>query len=195
MRKLKFKNWIPGEIEDRYKPSSLLMEKVKEGTGCFEKEFIQDGTFLSWGVDCDYHGNGGGSHTVAIIELPNGEVTTALPENIKFVESKQDQENEYNCKNCGDTGRYEPTLENPDGEICNCDENQMPSELTVENGAKDLLNGVFFEEIYIYNPEYDADMDCSDSEYHTQKVPVSWDTIKEIYKTIVKHYTNENNSN
>lgn len=78
----------------------------------------------------------------------------------------------------------------------------LPKELTAENGAKALLMGEFFEETKARNPQWCADdcertelADCSTcmevddkdkEEYFTQKVPVSWTTIKEIYKMIVK---------
>ena len=59
----------------------------------------------------------------------------------------------------------------------------MPRRLTAENGAKALLMGEFFEE---YECSY-YDEDGELVEY-MKKVPVSWDTIKEIYKKIVAHY-------
>lgn len=73
--------------------------------------------------------------------------------------------------------------------------NVMPRSLTAENGAKALLMGEFFEEIEVRNPLYcgcgDCDM-CNDFpdeyEFVTQKVPVSWDTIKSIYAKIVSYY-------
>ena len=59
----------------------------------------------------------------------------------------------------------------------------MPRRLTAENGAKALLTGEFFEEHEC--SYYDTDGELVEC---TEKVPVSWDTIKEIYKTIVAHY-------
>ena len=73
----------------------------------------------------------------------------------------------------------------------------MPRSLTAENGAKALLMGKFFEEIEVPNEEYCGCGECdycieTQDEYATetviQKVPVSWDTIKRIYDTIVSHY-------
>lgn len=71
----------------------------------------------------------------------------------------------------------------------------MPRSLTAENGAKALLIGEFFESVEIHNEEYcgcgkcDYCMDFPDTEETiTLKVPVSWTTIKEIYKKIVSHY-------
>ena len=59
----------------------------------------------------------------------------------------------------------------------------MPSTLTAENGAKGLLMGEFFEnrEIRFYNED-------GVLIEHTEKVPVSWSTIKDIYSKIVSHY-------
>lgn len=55
----------------------------------------------------------------------------------------------------------------------------MPSRLTAENGAKDLLRGEFHETIVCHN---------EDGEPYEVKMPVEWTTIKEIYAKIVKHY-------
>lgn len=57
--------------------------------------------------------------------------------------------------------------------------NIMPCSLTAENGAKSLLIGEFF-----YENEYEDE----DGEYQTQKIPLEWTTIKDIYKKIVDHY-------
>jgi len=59
----------------------------------------------------------------------------------------------------------------------------MPRSLTAENGAKALLMGEFFE---VHECRY-YDEDGELVEY-TEKVPVSWTTIKEIYAKIVSHY-------
>ncbi len=70
----------------------------------------------------------------------------------------------------------------------------MPKALTAENGAKALLICEFEEEITVTCPEcYDHAEPCEDcgicygaGEY-SQKVTVSWTTIKEIYAMAVKH--------
>ncbi len=71
---------------------------------------------------------------------------------------------------------------------------EMPEELTAENGAKALMIGEFEEEIP--NPTY---CDCGVSLCPmceitqdemlspTMKVQVSWDTIKKIYKKLVRN--------
>jgi hypothetical protein len=59
----------------------------------------------------------------------------------------------------------------------------MPAELTAENGAKALMVGEFFEEHeFSY---YDSEGELVE---YTTKIPVSWDTIKSIYKKLVDHY-------
>lgn len=73
----------------------------------------------------------------------------------------------------------------------------MPRSLTSKNGAKALLMGEFFEEIEVPNEEYCGCGECDycievqdedATETVTQKVPVSWTTIKEIYAKAVEHY-------
>jgi hypothetical protein len=59
----------------------------------------------------------------------------------------------------------------------------MPRRLTAENGAKALLMGEFFEEHEC--SYYDANGELVE---YTEKVPVSWDTIKRIYDMVVSHY-------
>lgn len=59
----------------------------------------------------------------------------------------------------------------------------MPRSLTAENGAKALLMGEFFEEHEC--SYYNGDGELVE---YTEKVPVSWATIKEIYAKIVEHY-------
>ena len=68
---------------------------------------------------------------------------------------------------------------------------RMPRELTAENGAKALLIGEFTETVK--NPAYcgcgeefcDA---CEvESDYKYLTVPVSWTTIKAIYKMAAEH--------
>jgi|TARA_R110000851_G_scaffold85152_3_gene185332 hypothetical protein len=59
----------------------------------------------------------------------------------------------------------------------------MPRRLTAENGAKALLIGEFFEEHEC--SYYDSDGELVE---YIEKVPVSWGTIKEIYKKVAAHY-------
>ena len=56
------------------------------------------------------------------------------------------------------------------------DDHNMPSKLTAENGAKDLLRGEFYE---LFDP---------DETGHPTRIPISWNNIKKIYNKIVDHY-------
>jgi len=72
----------------------------------------------------------------------------------------------------------------------------MPKELTAENNAKAIFIGEFFEIVEYTCPECQGEMDaicehCDDEGYIRKKVIVSWTTIKEIYKTAVKHFGKE----
>lgn len=55
----------------------------------------------------------------------------------------------------------------------------MPRRLTAENGAKGLLIGEFHETIVCHDDE---------GEPYEVKMPVEWDTIKQIYAKIVERY-------
>jgi Lar family restriction alleviation protein len=69
----------------------------------------------------------------------------------------------------------------------------MPNELTAENGAKALLIGEFLESYETTCPEcgtddFPGECECCDGSGRiVTKVPVSWTTIKEIYKKIYEH--------
>lgn len=68
------------------------------------------------------------------------------------------------------------------------DSNVMPEALTAENGAKSLLMGDFFETIAVVNPDADSFLNTGEPEFISQKVPISWVNIKEIYKKIRTHF-------
>ena len=74
------------------------------------------------------------------------------------------------------------------------DLNLLPTSLTVENGAKNLLCGEINETIEIANNEYCDCGECNtcnnddNNEYYMQKVPVKWTTIKDMYSKIVNFY-------
>lgn len=60
----------------------------------------------------------------------------------------------------------------------------LPRRLTAENGAKALFIGEYYEEI-------DVLQECDGEDWNeiiTQKVPVKWDTIKDIYNKVVEVY-------
>lgn len=74
----------------------------------------------------------------------------------------------------------------------------MPRELTDENGAKYLLSGSFYSEVVQECPDCEGDgwedeesgeecYTCKGGGTVTVKVPVSWTTIKEIYRVAVEH--------
>lgn len=78
----------------------------------------------------------------------------------------------------------------------------LPSELTAENGAKRLLNGEFSEDFDYtcseclgsgVNENEGGNVgeliceECDGEGFHRYKVPVSWDTIKEIYRMITNN--------
>jgi hypothetical protein len=80
----------------------------------------------------------------------------------------------------------------------------MPKELTAENGAKALLMGEFYSEVVQDCPDCEdgwEDIDsgeechnCGGAGCYTMRVPVSWTTIKEIYRMAVDHLAIEPNS-
>jgi len=69
--------------------------------------------------------------------------------------------------------------------------NQLPLELTAENGAKYLLLGEFNETVTYDCSECHGDGcdECDNEGSYAQEIPVTWPTIKDIYAKIVKHYT------
>lgn len=62
----------------------------------------------------------------------------------------------------------------------------LPSRLTAENGMKGLLIGEFFETVEV--PRQGSDDFFPSDDTITQKVPVQWTTIKDIYTKIVNHF-------
>lgn len=76
----------------------------------------------------------------------------------------------------------------------------MPKAITAEGGHKSLLIGEFYETIEVRNEDYcgcgkcDYCLDVQDEdaqEYISQKVTVSWATIKDIYSKIVAFENNK----
>ena len=80
-RKVKFKKWIPAVIY----PGFRLPEK---GTGCWENEFTNEGLFHQWASAYKESSAGYGNYTVALVELPTGEIESVLPSNLKFIDSE-----------------------------------------------------------------------------------------------------------
>lgn len=75
MRPVKFKKYVPVQYDKS--------QRVK-GTGMFEEGYSRKGMFHKWGVSYEEFETNAGNSTVAIIELEDGTVETALPHNIKF---------------------------------------------------------------------------------------------------------------
>lgn len=71
-----FKKWI--------KEERVLGMPPIEGTGCFEKEFVNEGMFHAWASDC-HEGENFGNYTVALVETKGGLIEMVLPFNIKFL--------------------------------------------------------------------------------------------------------------
>lgn len=81
MRKVLFKKWVK---EVKIKISEFSW-RTQEGTGCWEKEFTNEGVFHQWANAYEEFETGAGNYTVALIELENGEIESVLPMNIKFI--------------------------------------------------------------------------------------------------------------
>lgn len=84
MRKVKFKKYIPAvkvQLGGVYEPWV-----TKGGTGKWEDDFINEGVFHQWGNSYEEFESGAGNYTVALVELPTGEVAEVLPSNIKFID-------------------------------------------------------------------------------------------------------------
>ena len=58
--------------------------KTVDGVCVADKETVY-GLFHEWGLDYDEFDNGAAGFTVAIIELADGEVVIATPQNVKFL--------------------------------------------------------------------------------------------------------------
>jgi len=73
-KKVLFKKWIKHEYNEiDYFP------KLKEGTGCFEKDFVSEGLFHQWAAATIEGSEGFGNYTVALVELPDGTISEVLP--------------------------------------------------------------------------------------------------------------------
>lgn len=63
-----------------------LIKKWDSEKRGFESEFNTEGVFHQWGVSFEEYESGPGNYTIALVELPNGEIESVLPRNIKFIE-------------------------------------------------------------------------------------------------------------
>ncbi len=85
-REVVFKKWVEREaVEIKDDSGKVTGHTTKPGTSCYDAEFIHKGLFHQWASAC-VEGENFGNYTVAIVELPNGEVVEVLPSNIKFTE-------------------------------------------------------------------------------------------------------------
>lgn len=75
----------------------------------------------------------------------------------------------------------------------------MPRELTAENGAKALLMGEFYQTVIMPCTDCDGEgyfdgdpcIECDGAAEYTLKVPISWTTIKAIYKMAAENLGEE----
>lgn len=83
MRKVMFKKWIPTirvQIAGQHSPWV-----AKEGTGKWENDFTNEGLFHLWANAYEEFESGAGNYTVALVEIPTGEIVEVLPSNIIFI--------------------------------------------------------------------------------------------------------------
>lgn len=81
LRKVMFKKWIARE-----EIGEGALRRQKEGTNCWEPDFTNGGIFHQWASAYEEFESGAGNYTVALVELPNGEIKEVLPSNIKFMD-------------------------------------------------------------------------------------------------------------
>lgn len=91
MRKVLIKKFIPAQKEPGQKEGSF---RTKEGTGIFEKEFTHPALFHCWGHVSEEYESGPSIDTIAIVELPNGEIENCYTHNIIFIDQPDGQWNE-----------------------------------------------------------------------------------------------------
>lgn len=62
------------------------------GVDKYEVTHLHDGTFHCWGADVEEGDSGFASYSVGIVELDDGTVITAIPQNIKFIGGRVNNE-------------------------------------------------------------------------------------------------------
>lgn len=80
MRKVKFKKWIE-EVKIPIKGGY----SIEKGTNKWEDDFINEGLFHEWGSAYEEFEENCPCYSVALVELPNGEIIEVIPQNIKFI--------------------------------------------------------------------------------------------------------------
>jgi len=88
MRKVKFNKWIPGVSVKNpdYTIINGLTYITMKGTGCWERDFPNDGVFHQWLYIFNEQVSGTESYIIALVELPDGTIAEVLSSNIKFIE-------------------------------------------------------------------------------------------------------------
>lgn len=93
MRKVKFKKWIPLQYSEEPIISTNLNRPIliskgvrKEGTNCWEEDFIHDGLFHQWGTSFIEEAEHNVPYTTALIEVEDGTIIEVYPFNIKFID-------------------------------------------------------------------------------------------------------------
>jgi len=76
--KVLYKLWIPVKYND------TLHVRMAD-TGCFQKDFVNEGVFMGWGSACEESTAGFGNYSVALVRTKDGTVEEVLPRNIKFI--------------------------------------------------------------------------------------------------------------
>lgn len=82
LRKVFFKKWIPHE----YLSVESGIKQLVPGTGCFEKDFENEGLFHQWASSYEEFESGPGNFTVAIVETYDGFIHEVLPTNLLFID-------------------------------------------------------------------------------------------------------------
>jgi hypothetical protein len=82
MRNVKFRQWIPVQIEKNDKGTSV---RVPE-TGCWEKGFSIPGLFHGWGLTSEQAGDSVASMSIALVEDKQGIIHEVFPHNIIFLD-------------------------------------------------------------------------------------------------------------
>jgi hypothetical protein len=80
LRLVKFNKWIP-----RVDEKTSFGSKAKDGTNCWETEFINEGIFHQWANAYEESSAGFGNYTVALVEIQDGTIVEVIPSKLKFI--------------------------------------------------------------------------------------------------------------
>lgn len=70
----------------------MTMKPVYVGNKKTGMEDLGKAVFHQWGVEYEEFETGPGNYTVAIVELPSGEIQTHMPEHIRFLDGEDASE-------------------------------------------------------------------------------------------------------